>query len=249
MKNLTIVVSRYKEDVAWVKELSDLDRRISVKIYNKHNGENALPNVGREGHTYVTHIVENYDSLDDTIFLQGNPFDHEIPKGGIKNFIKQYFASDKIPDYYSFNTKLVLMDKNGYPWHRLNPLPLGALYEKIFGKDTSPDVFEFTHGACFFASKDSITNIPLNNWKILLDSMKKMNKCIEVYCLERLWQSILLQKSSKTIDDVIEFHKTLASAPAPFSRSSFPKGYLEKYKNGKIEVMHHRVLGTEYKPL
>ena len=34
-----------------------------------------LPNVGREGHTYLHHIVNEYNNLADrTLFLQGNPY-------------------------------------------------------------------------------------------------------------------------------------------------------------------------------
>ena len=40
-----------------------------------------LPNVGRESHTIVSHIVSRYDSLADwTVFMQGDPFDH-LPAG------------------------------------------------------------------------------------------------------------------------------------------------------------------------
>jgi hypothetical protein len=36
-----------------------------------------LENVGREGHSWFTHITHNYDRLADfTVFLQGEPFDH-----------------------------------------------------------------------------------------------------------------------------------------------------------------------------
>ncbi|KAI1073447.1 hypothetical protein F5B20DRAFT_567037 [Whalleya microplaca] len=39
-----------------------------------------LPNIGREGHTHLWHIVHNYDALDDiTIFTQADPFDLVAP--------------------------------------------------------------------------------------------------------------------------------------------------------------------------
>jgi hypothetical protein len=64
-----------------------------VWIYNKggDGGEDALanqlgipraqvrslPNVGRESHTYLSHVIAEYNSLPDRmIFVQGNPFDH-----------------------------------------------------------------------------------------------------------------------------------------------------------------------------
>ena len=71
-----IVVARYNEDIKWLDEFNNFN----VHLYNKgdDNLENStkLPNIGREAHTYLTHIVENYDNLDDVIiFTQGNP-DH-----------------------------------------------------------------------------------------------------------------------------------------------------------------------------
>ncbi len=81
-KPFEIVVARYKEDLSLFKQFKDY-----VKIYNK--GPDDIPsdfpkssiknltNVGREGGTYVTHIVENYNKLADyTMFIQGDPIDH-----------------------------------------------------------------------------------------------------------------------------------------------------------------------------
>jgi len=77
VSSIRLVVARYNEDISWTK------RYPNVTIYNKGSPINGydnvinLPNVGREGHTFYTHIVLNYDNLDDmTIFLQGNPFEH-----------------------------------------------------------------------------------------------------------------------------------------------------------------------------
>jgi len=71
-----IIISRYNESLDWVKSL-----KFKYTIYNK--GEDIdlpfikLENVGREAQTFLYHIVENYDNLDEiNIFLQGNPFDH-----------------------------------------------------------------------------------------------------------------------------------------------------------------------------
>ena len=76
--NYQIVVARYQENVAWTSMFDD------VLIYNKgdtnfktiHCTINLL-NEGREGGTYLTHIINNYYSLAEyTIFCQGHPFEH-----------------------------------------------------------------------------------------------------------------------------------------------------------------------------
>lgn len=76
-KDLEIVVARYNEDIEWTKDL--IYKSI---VYNKNEQdkdlfERNLPNLGREGHTFFNHIIENYDNLPEYLaFLQGNPFDH-----------------------------------------------------------------------------------------------------------------------------------------------------------------------------
>ena len=80
--NTTLVCARYNEDLNWLLPL----KNESIIIYNK--GEDnldtfpkqkvvKLPNLGREGGTYLHHIIQNYDNLSDyTIFTQANPVDH-----------------------------------------------------------------------------------------------------------------------------------------------------------------------------
>lgn len=76
-KDLEVIVARYNEDLEWIKELN-----YKVTVYNKnvddnHLFSNNLPNVGREGHTFFNHIVNNYNNLPEyLVFVQGNPFDH-----------------------------------------------------------------------------------------------------------------------------------------------------------------------------
>ena len=78
-----IVVSRYSEQLGWVNKI---DKDIDIIVYNKGSNDIdsnftnrikslvSLKNVGREGHTYLSHIIENYDKLADiTFFTQGKP--------------------------------------------------------------------------------------------------------------------------------------------------------------------------------
>lgn len=73
-----LILARYNEDISWIDKV-DVEK---ITIYNK--GEDnlkykyiKLPNIGRESHTYLYHIIENYDNLTElTIFSQGDPFFH-----------------------------------------------------------------------------------------------------------------------------------------------------------------------------
>ncbi len=83
---LGLVVARYAEDLSWLSVM-----RAPGVIYNKGAAlppgapppgfvETTLPNVGREAHTFLTHIVTHYDNLPScTAFLQGDPFAHLAP--------------------------------------------------------------------------------------------------------------------------------------------------------------------------
>jgi len=71
------VLSRHKE-----KENPDKENRLrglgyDVIVFNKHEGENLLPNVGRESQTYIHYILKNYHDLpDEVLFSQYNIGDH-----------------------------------------------------------------------------------------------------------------------------------------------------------------------------
>lgn len=81
MTSKKCVVAWYKEKIEWVEKIP-----IPTVVYRKSEITSPdfkgvtvldLPNIGREGHTYLTHIIDNYENLEDiTFFLQGNPWDH-----------------------------------------------------------------------------------------------------------------------------------------------------------------------------
>jgi hypothetical protein len=82
--DVEMVIANYEEDIEWVNTVpSNIYNKIT--IYNKGRPKNygslikkgakihALPNIGREGHTYLYHIIANYDNLADlTMFIPGS---------------------------------------------------------------------------------------------------------------------------------------------------------------------------------
>lgn len=77
-----IVVARYEEKLDWIAQLVQKGARVTC--YNKGksaidiNGVQVktLKNVGREGQSYLTYLIENYDNLPEiTIFLPGSCMD------------------------------------------------------------------------------------------------------------------------------------------------------------------------------
>jgi hypothetical protein len=106
----TLVCARYNEDLTWLLPL----KNESILIYNKgeDNIDNfpenkiiKLPNLGREGGTYLHHIIANYDNLSDyTLFTQANPVDHVFNYSAEKSY-KQIF--DAFSEKKSYNFKYI----------------------------------------------------------------------------------------------------------------------------------------------
>ena len=77
MLNSELVVSHYNEDLSWLDSISS--RFDKITIYHKgtdQSFDNVLPNIGRESHTYLWHIVNANEYAANTVFTQGNPSDH-----------------------------------------------------------------------------------------------------------------------------------------------------------------------------
>ncbi|NBT89252.1 MAG: DUF3431 domain-containing protein [Verrucomicrobia bacterium] len=79
--DLEVVVCRCGETLDWLR---NLPQGVRITVYDKTPPPASrwaeavpLPNVGREAHAWLHHLVERYDSLAEwTLFAQGRPFDH-----------------------------------------------------------------------------------------------------------------------------------------------------------------------------
>jgi hypothetical protein len=81
-ENIQLVISRYNENLDWIKDYPY--NKYPNIIYNKSDNSNfsksektikivSLPNVGRCDHTYLYHVIKNYDNLANiTVFLPGS---------------------------------------------------------------------------------------------------------------------------------------------------------------------------------
>jgi hypothetical protein len=174
---MDIVVARYKEDVAWTNQFP------RVLIYNKGDPlDNTipLPNVGKEGHTYYTHICENYDKLADyTAFVQGNPFDH------FPNFIEHvqtFMDSDHAP-FEPLGTIVFCCNLSGCKFHQ--DLPLKDVYEHLFGERKEELAFTFYGGAQFIVSKEQIRKRPKSFYQKIVDLLSKEINPLEGFVIER----------------------------------------------------------------
>ncbi|KAL7947647.1 hypothetical protein V8C42DRAFT_318366 [Trichoderma barbatum] len=83
--SLGIVVARYKEDLApwlpaadssYIYDKGGIPQSNDTVNHDAFRSYVELPNIGREGHTHLYHIVNNWNTLEDyMIFSQADPFD------------------------------------------------------------------------------------------------------------------------------------------------------------------------------
>lgn len=206
--SVSVVISRFNENVDWVKEYKDT----KIIIYNKGNdlelNEKNISiinrkNLGRESETYLHHIIEHYSTLSDlTIFTQAHPFDN-IPS--FFEFLNFDLSKKQYNNYFNWYGKNdILCDQNGSPgiYPILSGHPnqfnrtLKTIYEDVFDKEC-PSTIKFKPNASFSVSKDLILKRPKEVYKKLLsyliypeqneyEGIFKYNP-YEGHIIERMW--------------------------------------------------------------
>lgn len=201
--SVEVVVARYREDVSWTEGLG-----LPCVVYDKSGapGPLALPNVGRETHTYLTHIVRRYRDLADyTAFLQGGPFGH-MGEGADAARLRERIEANvrmgvKFTGFAWFKLKC---DRLGRP-HSLGEqekrgrwkgwgkdIPVGEVYAKLFAGEV-PETFLVTAPAgMLFVSKERILARPLRFYERCLKLVEAdpEDEHNTGHAFERLWQVI-----------------------------------------------------------
>ena len=202
--SVELVIARHEEDLRWVRRVP---ASIRITIYNKGTNlalpleiarreglsVNALPNLGREAHTYLTHLSERYEEVAPvTIFCQGHPFDH-APDFHAR--LRGVSEGSESPDpflWYGFLEETD--DPRGkrlfVPWSK-NPerkeLETGCLHEELFG-GTTPDFFHFRGGAQFAVTREAVHRRDREFYLRALDLSVKIPLAAHSY--ERIWDRI-----------------------------------------------------------
>ena len=178
---MKLIISRYKEDLGWEENYTSI-------IYNKGGpipSTISLPNVGREGHTYIYHILSNYENLDDyTVFLQGNPFDHTRD---LFKILKEFEELQSKPDFFQLCHEMLTDDEKGKPHHWVD-IPVGYYYNDLFKQPRTE--FIYGAGAQFIVSKERILSRPKSFYCNIMKHLETSIDPPSVYCYERMWQHI-----------------------------------------------------------
>lgn len=222
---IEIVISRFNEDLNWLKEAPF--NRHKIICYNKSDNENfykpegmivrKLPNLGRETHTYLYHIMNYYDNLPDTtIFLPGSG-DYEAK---IENCTHTVLFSEK----YQRNVFLGNYNENvrNYIYHftmdiwdvrhplnnshnkenRLEPSfirPYGRWYDHHF----NDLIMKYVNWCGIFAiTRETIRQHSIEHYKPFFDELSVGKDLEAVHYIERSWNAIFhpMEKTIYNID-------------------------------------------------
>ncbi len=200
-KSKQIIVAKYNENVRWTQFI----KNIPIIIYDKKNrsAKHYLPNIptfpteafrgvthapsptGRESHTYLYHIIKNYDFIADmNIFLQGRPQEiHCSCLDALRIFLERDFEGI---DFIPLNFPVVISNKRGLPLH--TGLPIERIYTRLF-QGKCPSYFAYTWGAMFCVSKEIIYRKTLAFYEEMMQII--YDEPLSGYVYERLWPTIL----------------------------------------------------------
>lgn len=206
-EDIRVIIARYREDVSWVDTLG-----CNHVVYDKggDGGPDArpLPNIGREAHTYFTHIVNEYESLSPlNVFLQGNPFDHiddrgPAPVAALRKQLED--VADRRVPFKGLAWFKLKCDRLGRPHDLRKPenegrwagwgrdIPVGEIFERIFDASMPGEI---------------LCRAPTGNFCVTGERIRTRPKAFYVFCLrlieadprdeantghafERLWQHI-----------------------------------------------------------
>ena len=190
---LHLVVARYREDLNW---LGNTPPGVTAVVYDKGPnpmpGAGALENVGREAHTYLHHICENYEELADvTVFCQGKPFDHAFD---FHQTLRDLVANpDDAPGFRWLGHIVDTDSKDGRlfrTWSK-NPdgagLDLNGFHRRLWGDD-GPDEYAFYLGAQFVVRRETILQQPRGFYEHARQVALMFPNA--AHCFERCWDRV-----------------------------------------------------------
>ena len=188
-----LVVARYTESLNWLRRVP---RAFRVTVYDKSDApeENVLPlpNIGREAHTYLHHIVERYNNLAPlTVFCQGKPFDHAydfhktlrgLAEGAI---IAEAFTW--LGHFADTDSADGILFKNWSKNETGEGLDLSGFHRALFQSE-GPAEYPFFGGAQFSVTRERIHQRPPGFYEQALKLSVEFSQA--AHCYERIWDRI-----------------------------------------------------------
>jgi Protein of unknown function (DUF3431) len=207
-RDVELVISQCSQDpsrlIAEARRYLPPEARVTV--YSKcpataHPGAVPLPNVGREGHTFLYHIVSRYDSLADrTIFLMESAGMTLLKRTMMRDLLTNWCADrmhcPKIPhvgDLQNFTcgewkgtTHRPGTDASTAP---ATIRPFGEWFSRMIDPTRAPPRM-FCHAAMLSVSRDAIRSRPRAFYQKLLEELGTHSNPESGHFLERSWGAI-----------------------------------------------------------
>ncbi len=205
-----IVVARYNEPSEWTR---NTPRSFAVTLYDKGGDLDdglfpgitiePLPNVGREAHSYLHHVVRHYDELlPVTVFCQGHPFDHAHD---LHAFLRELHAgATRIDGFRWLGFIIDSDDPRGcrlfVPWSK-NPdrreLKFDEFHRLLF-QEGAPLWTHFHVGAQFAVTREQIHRRPRSFYEHALALAVTFPD--GAACFERVWDRVF---SARGVDSAL----------------------------------------------
>jgi hypothetical protein len=216
-----LVIARYNEDLEWIK--NEPFNKYKYTVYNKGPNENyvktekfkkefKLDNVGRETHSYLTHIINNYDNksfADITIFIPGsieleNRYERskrlfeKIPlleKTDL--FSCMYYNNEPVVQHckdFSID-KYLSSNNNNRSINTDDSMfleeirPYSKWYNHLFN-DNNIESKCFTQNSMFGITKETILKKPKSYYESLISRVNKHHNHEAVHYFERSWETV-----------------------------------------------------------
>jgi len=210
----SLVIAKYKEDISWLGALKGWE----IFVYSKDPNEpdpnlTRLPNVGREAHTYLYHIVKYYDELSElTVFAQANPFDHS------PNFVQKLSDLKAGTEYEALSDDEMLFDSFAFPHLAASPLSIDRktfqeFYLSVLNREP-PKLMFCKANALFAVSRERLRSRPKEFYQRILKSLEgetsaELNKrlnvnMIEAHFLERMWHHIFMLPGAASTNPLVD---------------------------------------------
>ena len=182
---LEVVVCRYKEDPSWTEPWAAYRT-----VYNKGDDDLPFPslvtpNEGREGETYLRHIVRRHPNFAPlTVFCQGRIDDHcHMPS--VRALLDRALSSSAAAatSYSGLSTLWgVIVDGQDSHGH-----PGAELWGEVFGSPPPPGArFPVNYNGIFAVSREALLARPRAFYEALLAAIERRGS-LGGYALERLW--------------------------------------------------------------
>jgi hypothetical protein len=213
--NVEIIIARFNEDLSWLDELPF--NQFKYIVYNKGDNQNFcktnvkkivnLPNVGKCDHTYLYHIINNYNNLSKILVFLPGSINMENKKNKAITILNYILNSKYINAYFIGNyhnsLKLYLKDFQLEDWSSSSNLnfyknsesqllkckfrPYWKWYNFFFGKAPSHWI---TYNGIFSIDKRDIIQHPISRYQNIIKSVDFHSNPEAGHYIERSWGAI-----------------------------------------------------------